>query len=265
MEDIIKKLIDAREKAGLTVQDVQKKTHISMKQLELLEAGRTDEMGPPVYVRGFMRRYARAVGLDEESLFDYPSQPDESPVPEKKPTRFAPPRRDLRPLLGFVSVLLVGTVAAFLMRDAIAAFFQPSPDLPPTLPVEENDTVDDNNEEPEPEPDPEPELPEPEVVLEDQTGRVLRYTVTHAEKIEVRVVFSGEVWYRPAVDGNQLRGDSASDGDELEWTAESSVELLLGNAPATVVFINGHEIVGSELSLPGNSAEFIITLEHEDD
>ncbi len=262
MKQIIQKLIDSRQAAGLTLEDIHQETHISMRQLSLLEAARIEEIGPPVYVRGFIRRYARAVGLDADLFFEPLPQGSEV-MPSGTPTRFAAPRRDLRPLLGFIAVVVVLALAGFLMRDALAGFFQPTPDLPSPLPVEDNDSVDSGEEEPTEEP--EPEEPETEVILVEQEGRVLHYVVKHAESIEVRVVFSGEVWYRPVVDGDQLRGASAKDGDELEWTAEFSLELLLGNASETIIYINGKEIIGSELSLPGNSVEFSITLEHEDD
>jgi cytoskeletal protein RodZ len=55
----------AREGRGLSIVDLSRATKIKEAQLERLEAGRLRELPAAVFVVGFVRAYARQVGLDE--------------------------------------------------------------------------------------------------------------------------------------------------------------------------------------------------------
>jgi cytoskeletal protein RodZ len=66
-------LREARERRSISLADVAKKTKLSQSSLELLESGRIESLPPEVFVRGFIRSYARSVGLREAEplgLFD---------------------------------------------------------------------------------------------------------------------------------------------------------------------------------------------------
>lgn len=63
-------LREARETKGLSVKDVTEKTRISAKYIEALEQGDYDALPSPVHVRGFLRNYARFLGLDAQPLLD---------------------------------------------------------------------------------------------------------------------------------------------------------------------------------------------------
>jgi hypothetical protein len=55
-----------RTHRGMSLEDVAKVTKIQPRILERLEAGRPDGLPADVFVRGFVRSFARCVGLDEE-------------------------------------------------------------------------------------------------------------------------------------------------------------------------------------------------------
>jgi hypothetical protein len=75
------RLRQQREGRALSVSDVVKLTKIPEKSLNLLESGAFEELPAEVFVRGFIKSYCRAVGLDvDATLHDY-----ESLVREKKP------------------------------------------------------------------------------------------------------------------------------------------------------------------------------------
>jgi len=54
-----------REKAGITLQNVAAKTRIDIKFLEALEDGNFNFL-PDIYVKAFIKQYAKVIGLDEE-------------------------------------------------------------------------------------------------------------------------------------------------------------------------------------------------------
>ena len=57
-----------REARHLSLGDVARVTKIPERSLERLEGGRFDELPAEVFVRGFVRSYARAVGLDPDDM-----------------------------------------------------------------------------------------------------------------------------------------------------------------------------------------------------
>lgn len=65
------KLKRTREKAGITLQRVSAKTRIDIKFLEAIEQGDIDFL-PELYVKAFIKQYAKVIGLDEdETLQEY--------------------------------------------------------------------------------------------------------------------------------------------------------------------------------------------------
>ena len=63
-------LREARETKGLTLREVQEKTRINSRFLEALEMGDFDRLPTPTHARGFLRNYARFLGLDHEPLLE---------------------------------------------------------------------------------------------------------------------------------------------------------------------------------------------------
>lgn len=57
-----------RESVELSIADLSLETNIQKKHLEWLEEERFDLLPPPVYVRGFVARWAQACGADVEHL-----------------------------------------------------------------------------------------------------------------------------------------------------------------------------------------------------
>jgi cytoskeleton protein RodZ len=58
----------AREARGLSLNDIFQATRVSVITLQALEKEDFKALPPPVYTRNFMRKYARAVGVDEKPL-----------------------------------------------------------------------------------------------------------------------------------------------------------------------------------------------------
>jgi cytoskeleton protein RodZ len=55
----------AREARGMSAEQVARATRLPTAIVTEIEAGRYEQLGPAVYVRGYLRSYARAVGLPE--------------------------------------------------------------------------------------------------------------------------------------------------------------------------------------------------------
>ena len=69
----------ARERLGLSLGDIADRTKIRATILGAIENNETDRLPPPIFTRGFVRVYAREVGLDP-GRFVEPSTNSEPPV-----------------------------------------------------------------------------------------------------------------------------------------------------------------------------------------
>ncbi|MFT5219972.1 MAG: cytoskeleton protein RodZ [Gammaproteobacteria bacterium] len=58
----------ARIKIGLSINDVANRMHLSKAILEALEENNFDEITAPIFVKGYLRAYARIVSLDEDEM-----------------------------------------------------------------------------------------------------------------------------------------------------------------------------------------------------
>jgi cytoskeletal protein RodZ len=113
-----------RELKGLSIGDLSRATKIKEHSLEALEGGRIDELPAPVFVRGFVIAYARAVEADERELLGRlaalaPPSDVESPRPQKPIIHRAPDDDDApanlgRRRVGVVMVVLLILVVATL-------------------------------------------------------------------------------------------------------------------------------------------------------
>lgn len=57
-----------RNESGLSIEDIEARTHIRRTYLEALEAGDWDQLPPGVYTRGLLKNYARAVGISQDTV-----------------------------------------------------------------------------------------------------------------------------------------------------------------------------------------------------
>lgn len=112
-------LQQARVLAGYTVQQIASEMHLDVWQIEYIERDCFKELGAPVFVKGYLRRYARVVNVDEalmqglyEALRDPPLAVD--PIPSCMNS--VPVQRKLLPgwslwvAAGLFVVISLGTV-----------------------------------------------------------------------------------------------------------------------------------------------------------
>jgi cytoskeletal protein RodZ len=70
LDEIGQKLKSAREGQGLTLVQVYERTKIPLHHLQSIDTGNVDDLPEPVYVAGFIKRYAEVVGLNGQALSD---------------------------------------------------------------------------------------------------------------------------------------------------------------------------------------------------
>lgn len=117
-------LRERRLARGLSLGDAEHTTRINRLYLEALEGARFEVIPAPVYARGFMRSYARYLGLDPEEAVaaipsDLPRPAGLEPMPGMR--RTAPPALPALPamnapvLAGIVAVVVLAAIALFVL------------------------------------------------------------------------------------------------------------------------------------------------------
>ncbi len=113
-------LLAARERAGLSLEEVSQETRLAVKNLEYLETDNFEALPAKVYVRGFIRTYAAYLHLDVEHLLSkyevqtgqtHKTRGDlweiEAEVVEEKLGSAFPLRRLLLPVILIIIALLI--------------------------------------------------------------------------------------------------------------------------------------------------------------
>jgi cytoskeleton protein RodZ len=110
-----------REMRGITLDEIAESTKISRRHLESLEREQFDQLPGGVFNKGFVRAYARFLGLDEDqAVSDYSLASNEQPEPQDKfpleiheePDRELNPRRSNLPLV-FALAALAGVLVGY--------------------------------------------------------------------------------------------------------------------------------------------------------
>ncbi len=114
-----RRLRDARVMAGLSLADVERDTRINRVYIEAIEDARFDELPAPVYARGFVRSYARYLGLDAQEALaavprDLPRPSGLEPMPGLR--RTAAP---VLPAVNLPIVVIAGVVGVLVLAAIV--------------------------------------------------------------------------------------------------------------------------------------------------
>jgi cytoskeletal protein RodZ len=114
MESIGKYLRKRREGRAMSVEEIARATRIPIPSLERLESDRFDDLPGEVFVRGFLRSYARAVGLPVDDVMARYSASRRvtqvTPIPVMSPIQKASKKR-FGVAVAFVVLLVLFTLA----------------------------------------------------------------------------------------------------------------------------------------------------------
>lgn len=238
----------AREARGLSLSDVAEQIRIRSVYLAAIEDDNWSAIGAPVYVRGFLRTYARFVGLDsEEVVTEFNAQSHTPPVPDHTDIErnTTPDRRDRheRRTTGGASSLLVWAAAvvavlliAFVVYQALT--------LPgrSTAPVAEVTAT-----------------PLASATPEPTTTPLL---ATNGQKLpdgpkSMALVLTAPSWMRVTIDGDVSIEGTFPAGTTKTFHGKSAL-VRLGNAGGVEIYVDGKDV--GKLGKPGDVVERAFTL-----
>ena len=270
-----------REKKGLSHTQISQQTRLRPRFLEAIENEEWDFLPAPTFVKGFIRSYARVLGLDEERVVEL--YREEAGVDDfsQEFVLSSIPQRKKWPFIVVGLLCLLAAVSAFYAwftvstdlkgaagTDAVRVQSSPAGEEPMALDeqqktgkeplIEERalSTADseltagvsaagpETQEKPK---TPEIAVPKPAVTL---TGAEEKPEVNipsaagevEALKLQLKGHITERTWVRISIDGLKSKEYIFGPSDTPEWKAEKDFELLIGNAGGIVLEFNGKKM-----------------------
>ena len=241
-EDLGTALRRARRRRKISLAQASRDTRIGLRYLTALERGAPlDEFPAPMYARAFLREYARYLRLEAEPLVQLlaPHEPPPVALSLAVLAKAAPqPRKGGRlfalALAAALSVLLVLGADDPLQRPSA-----PASDLGVTIPAAAPVTGDSR---------------EPATPSDDEVSRGL----TGFGAITADLRTSGRSWLRVIADGSVVYEGTAAAGWSRSFSGADRVEILIGNAGAVELVVNGRSM--GPLGAAGEVRRLLITL-----
>lgn len=280
----------AREGRGLTVRQVAQELHVGDAMIDALERGDYAVLGEPVFVRGHLRNYARALGIPENQVLSGYEQTQNKPPPPPLVTQHPlggmhPRSREwtLRAVSGALILALGIAVVWWLSRPSPpAATLSAAPTATTPVPVVSTavPTVADvatapaAEQKPAPKPEPalapppvKPAAPAPRAARESRpaAGGVANAAVSAkppaaaADGSLTHAVFSlsSASWIEVYdAGGKRIYYDLAPAGGSLELSGAGPLQVFLGNAPGVSIQVDGASFDVASYTRPDNTARF---------
>ena len=268
--DVGATLRDAREQRGLSVHQLSHATKISVTILRAIETNRMDKVPDGIFLRGFLRAYAREVGLNpEDTVRRYLAQfePVTYIVERAKPgtgevrAEHTPAVGDERGLaeaerrvtrVPWLSVLmLVISVAAYYAVTWWRALAPVPPPLAGAIQVARS-------------PSPAASSTAAATHLEAATAGSREPTAaavaTEGDRLHLHIQLHGLCWLAATIDGTRVVYRLVQPGEEQTLDVQGEAILRVGDPGAVVFSINGR--AGQSLGRAGEAATVYITREN---
>jgi cytoskeletal protein RodZ len=278
-----------RAEKGLAIDEVANQIFIRPALVKAIETGDWESLPEPVFVQGFIRRYAEYLGLDGREISSRfePTPVSVLPDPElankgavegvvnqhdkhglkvlakADPTQNGgppAPGQSSRPGLWLVGLLALAAVIGLILwltgqnRPQRAT----TPDTPSaSAPTETPDTAAPSTN----------TVPEEEAVpSEVESADAATESATDAGEaapITFEVSLEGDAWMRVIVDGEEVYEGILTAGTEESWTAENELRITSGNSGAVLYSFNGSD--EARLGDPGAVSNLTLTPDTDPD
>jgi cytoskeleton protein RodZ len=243
-------LRDAREAQGITLDDAAARLRLMHRQIEAMETDDFESLGQPVFARGFVRNYARLLGLAPETLL---ARMEGAPAEPTAVSQAEPPLQHswltspwlILLLLGLLLVVAVPVALYLWLNSEVeeapqsrmppAAQIRPAPPAPPAPAAASAEPV-------QAAPVAAPAAPPPPAAEPDEAGAPAA-PGTAAASSELHLEFGDASWteIRDA-SGRTLHRQLNPAGSHVDIHGQPPFELVIGNAAQARMTYNGRSV-----------------------
>lgn len=231
-----------RQEQSLSLEEVGEKTRIQVRLLKAIEESHWAILPEPVYIKGFIKRYAEALGMNgAEFSRDFPTGPVFQFI---KPTWQRLPSAQLRPIHLYLLYvfLVIGAVngLSYLINRSALEVSSNSESLHRS--TDEQGRLDKVA-----------QMNSPEEQFGPLIPAVLSSSTQNGKPVRVGVTVKSDSWIRVVVDGKTQFEGMLPEGTQRTWVAEEKLIVRAGNAGAVLIAVNDEK--AKKLGDPGKVRE----------
>ncbi|HEY9610143.1 helix-turn-helix domain-containing protein [Allocoleopsis sp.] len=227
LEELGSRLRQFRTEQSIPLEEVAAQTRIQARLLNAIEEGRLDELPEPVYIKGFIKRFAEALGLNGAEFAS--AFPTGSALQFVKPAWQYLPAAQLRPMHLYLLYvcLVIGAVSGLSLlvrRSAMEGGMSRAEDYPSQVKQF---------------PSPSPSTrPKPLQKLEPTKAAEVTQRSQDGKPVQVRVTLKAQSWLRIVADGKTEFEGTLPEGTKRTWVADKRLVVRAGNAGGVLVEFN---------------------------
>ena len=241
-----------RERQNLSISDIEQGTSIRATYIEAIENGEYDQLPGKVYTKGFIKNYAKFLGLDADSvakefaadMHELEETPEPAPVEQpaqapEKPVEIKPAKPEKKPLGHSIQMENRGVPGKFIAAAVVLlavvaggawAFFSGT---------EGNDVAKVTPPPPQEQPvAPEPAPAEPPTPV----AQANPAPEQKPDSVAVQARFNDRCWALVTIDGAVVQEGVIEGGQTISWEGKENITFRLGNAGAVEFFQDGKSI-----------------------
>ncbi|MBI3607514.1 MAG: helix-turn-helix domain-containing protein [Nitrospirae bacterium] len=257
MDSLGQYLRECRTQRGMSLEELAARTRIRLLTLQALERDDYPALPVEVTVKGFLRAYARCLGLDEQDVLVryqrfaaeyFQIAQDANPIGRVEQRVMPEPfwRRNLT-LVGWTLAGLVIVISSLIAlkppveREHPTSIAVPGRVVPPAPPpAGHTEGV------PSPSPLPTPIAPDHQAPFLPPTGgpsgspQSVPIDAAHLQRLTIAATETS--WVQVTIDGLQQKEALLQPGEHVTWEAEHDFRLTVGNAGGVSVALNGQPV-----------------------
>lgn len=225
MKEFAQYLREARESRRISLQQVQDTTKIRLYHLEAIERGDFESIAAsgPVYLRGFLRAYAAAVGLNQDEVmgrYEEACSGVQARMTPPEPTRAVsqPRKASVAPVLPRINLKAFGVPAVILAAAAVML-------LVLSLSGGKGDIPARNNE---------------KSAAPSQATANNPVSPESAGLTSVGLRAQSRCWAMVIVDGKEVYSGTLTPGESPVWSGRS-IRIIVGNSGGVHLVVNGRD------------------------
>lgn len=239
-----------RERQNLTINDIEQGTSIRTVYIEAIENGEYDKLPGNVYTKGFIKNYAKFLGMDPDAVVkefaadiaelnadntpapaEETSEPAQTEKPDLKVVKSEKKQRlgysindkgnNSSNLLIVAAVVLIAALAGFawsFLTSSEGDVAKVAPPVQQTQPVAE---------------------PVPE---DKPTPVASANPAPKADTVAIQARFNDACWTLVTVDGAVVQEGTIDGGQTLSWEGKDNITFRFGNAGAVELFQDGKSL-----------------------
>ncbi len=217
----------------ISLEQVAAQTRVGLGNLLLLEQEDHEQLPAEVFVKGFLRSYAAAVGADgDEAVRRYESRLDDDrkiAEPETPDGKSQTRRRKLIMALGLILCIIAVSVVVISYLGRTPGTEDASLATPPAIPDKPS-------------------------AAESRDGASLspQPAKKNPEKLSLQITAQENTWIKVIIDEQESTEYNLNSGDDLELEASTGYNLLIGDAGGIKIALNGKPV-----AIPGESGQVV--------